>query len=517
MPEPVRAPPAEGSSSDRRRRAQELLTSQRAQLDQLERALSERLQSITDEVARAAHGGQAEEGSPSGSGASAPSPPVEALREQAAHHEREVERLRHEQERARIEIGKLEQELRVRDALLAEAQNLQQARCQELAAASEQLNLAQAQLETLRKQHEATREELAGTSEMLAEQKELLAAQRRKAARQLKEQHAASVSQQEALAAATSQCSALSEHEREHEHSRAAWQAQLAEQQARCEAQQAELAQLRQAVEEAQRERQRLVDELARAPSGEGVDPGVVKRLESERQELTTRLAAAEGKLSDHEKAAPDAQKVYDLQRRFEMAVEDLREMKRANAELEAKLTKAKSGVPVAAGGGSMDWEAQKRRLLESLEADDPADEQAVADRQTIEGTIHITDQIVAQKDLEIAELKRMLEGQADSSEAIAVGAAAVADLLDRDELVRQEREKLKQVQAEWRDKIGRAEIDISVERAKVARERAELEERIRQYQEQQDSRAQNGETDPGKARGRWLARLGLKDLDDKR
>jgi hypothetical protein len=77
--------------------------------------------------------------------------------------------------------------------------------------------------------------------------------------------------------------------------------------------------------------------------------------------------------------------------------------------------------------------------------------------------------------------------------------------------VIRQEREKLTQVQAEWREKIGKAEIDISVQRAKIARERAEFDEKIRQFEAQQERRGPNDDSDADKpARGRWLARLGL-------
>jgi hypothetical protein len=161
-----------------------------------------------------------------------------------------------------------------------------------------------------------------------------------------------------------------------------------------------------------------------------------------------------------------------------------------------------------------MDWESQKKRMLASLEEDDRDDEESVAERQTVEGTIRITDQIVEQKDREIAELKRLLEG---TSAGAGAGAAAVADLFDGDELIRQEREKLQLAQVEWREKIGKAEIDISVERAKIARERMELEEKLRLYQNEQATRPSDGASAvPEKpARGRWLSRLGLKDLND--
>jgi chromosome segregation ATPase len=125
-----------------------------------------------------------------------------------------------------------------------------------------------------------------------------------------------------------------------------------------------------------------------------------------------------------------------------------------------------------------------------------------------------MTDRVVAEKDAEIEELRRQLESGASNG---AASATAVAELLDGDEIVRAEREKLTQAQAEWREKIGKAEIDISMERAKIARERMELEEKIRNYQhERPDESTDAASEKAGKpVRGRWLSRLGLKDLND--
>jgi hypothetical protein len=80
--------------------------------------------------------------------------------------------------------------------------------------------------------------------------------------------------------------------------------------------------------------------------------------------------------------------------------------------------------------------------------------------------------------------------------------------------LIRDERENLRRQQEEWREKLRRAEVEISVERAKFARERIELDERIRNFEEQL-SAAPSGEPneqDNKAPRGNWLSRLGLKD-----
>jgi len=136
----------------------------------------------------------------------------------------------------------------------------------------------------------------------------------------------------------------------------------------------------------------------------------------------------------------------------------------------------------------------------------------------SIEGTIRITDGVVAQKEKEIQELKRLLDDQSSNLGSVAVGASAIAGMLDQDDLIRQERERLAEQQEEWREKLRQAEIDISVERAKIARERTELEEKLRAFQDEMakqpadDADKPKAEKQTGR---RWLSRLGLKDSDE--
>ena len=99
---------------------------------------------------------------------------------------------------------------------------------------------------------------------------------------------------------------------------------------------------------------------------------------------------------------------------------------------------------------GGLDWDTQKRQLLAALEADvDDEDEERRQERLSIESTISITDHVVAEKDREIGELKQLLHDQSSNLGSVAVGATAIAGILDQDELVRQEREKLAQLQAD--------------------------------------------------------------------
>jgi hypothetical protein len=59
---------------------------------------------------------------------------------------------------------------------------------------------------------------------------------------------------------------------------------------------------------------------------------------------------------------------------------------------------------------------------------------------------------------------------------------------------------------------LRQAEIELSLERAKLARDRSAIEEKVHAYEEKLAT-AQAGPAVPAKLpRGRWLARLGLKD-----
>jgi hypothetical protein len=236
---------------------------------------------------------------------------------------------------------------------------------------------------------------------------------------------------------------------------------------------------------------------------------------EAERAAIIDRVADAEHKL-----AQADPQRFADMQRRFELAVADVRDLKRRNSELEEQLLGARAErsaaqAPRLSADANLDWESTKRRMLEALEADN--DSGNAQDRMTVESTIQITDEIVAEKDREIAEMRLLLSQQSSNIGTIAVGAAAIAESFDRDELIRQEREKLRVLQGEWRDKLRQAEIDISIERAKIARQRLEIDEKTSAYdsvrsQAADDAAESSGSGAKQPTRGRWLARLGLKE-----
>lgn len=258
------------------------------------------------------------------------------------------------------------------------------------------------------------------------------------------------------------------------------------------------------------------------------------KQLEAWLNEATAaaEAAKADAGASSGEASPGSSQELADLHRRLEMATSDCRELKSKNSELQDQLAKGGSSgsksdtkSPAPAGSQGMDWEAQKQRMLARLEADyDDTDPVQKADRMTVENALQVTEDALAAKDQQVAEVRReveelrsLLENQSSSIGQFAVGAAAFAGMLDKDELVRHERESLQKMQEAMREQLKQAEIDISMERAKIARDRAELDEQLHALQRE---KAQQAASDPasggdkGKkpARGRWLSRLGLSD-----
>jgi len=242
-----------------------------------------------------------------------------------------------------------------------------------------------------------------------------------------------------------------------------------------------------------------------------------LQALRDENKQLETWLAEAEQRAT----ATPASgnQEIDDLRRRFEMAVQDVRELKTKNTELTDQLAKAKQGAGQACGETGGGWESLKKKMLAEMESDfDEGDTQQKADKLTVQGAIKITDEVIAEKDRELQELRKLLESQTQQVGEVAVGAAAVAHLLDTDELVCQERESLKRLQESLREQLRQAEVDISLERAKLARERTEVDEKLRVLESEKSNREGASEgSDNGKQPGRrkWLARLGLGDGKD--
>ena len=271
------------------------------------------------------------------------------------------------------------------------------------------------------------------------------------------------------------------------------------------------------ALEDVQRLRRRVAEleqELAARPAVDETDSVELVHLRSERDTLAERVAKLEQQPA--QPADGDAaQEVADLQRRFELAVEDVRELKKTNSRLEAQLAEGRSSsasaVPAPAGEGS--WEARKKQMLASLEGEiDDGDEERRAERATIENTIAITDDVVANKDREIAALKALL---AEGVGRDAADEAALNELIDADAVIQKHRDKIAQLEREMHDKLRAAELELSVERAKIAREQAQLAD-LRADLDSMRPVGGAGNSDGCHApKRRWLAKLGLAGDDE--
>ncbi len=170
--------------------------------------------------------------------------------------------------------------------------------------------------------------------------------------------------------------------------------------------------------------------------------------------------------------------------------------------------------------GGPLNWETLKQQFLTQMESENDADSGlSDEERRTVAEIIECTNQIVADKDRQIHELETLLHEQSSNVGGVAIGAAAIAQIIDQDTLVIEERDTLRRLQGEWRDKMGKAELEISIERAKIARERVALEEKIRQLESEKASMQFSGGKEAGQKgtqKGNWMARLGLLDNNEK-
>jgi len=269
-----------------------------------------------------------------------------------------------------------------------------------------------------------------------------------------------------------------------------------------------------------EKENSELLEELAQRPETDDRESPELVSLRSERDALATRLVELEA-AAEQTDNLDGGQEMEDLRRRFEMAVDDVRQLKQEKAGLAEQLEKRSqtqtSGAP-AVDTGAMDWQAQKARLLAALNAEDDGEipEQRVQERATIEGTISITDRVVAEKDAalakkndEIDQLRLQLESKPVEHDADAMKQAARDEILDADKLIQAERTRLESLHNELQDKLRTAELEISVQRAALARDQADVKKKMEKLG---NTKADPTSTEGEKPRRRWLSALGLKE-----
>ena len=118
----------------------------------------------------------------------------------------------------------------------------------------------------------------------------------------------------------------------------------------------------------------------------------------------------------------------------------------------------------------------------------------------------------LARREEEVRELQHLLEQQSETCDSgVSIGAAGIAEMLDSDELVREERARLQVLQDEWEEKFRKAEIEASLERAKLSRERRELASKQSELEaELERARLQTQREQEKEAPRKWLSQLGL-------
>jgi len=218
-------------------------------------------------------------------------------------------------------------------------------------------------------------------------------------------------------------------------------------------------------------------------------------------------------------------------------------ELRHQNETLAAQIARSNVHQAVRASQGgdeSLSWEERKQLIMQQMEEDSfDADEfvnslsasvrtqagnsQDKDDAETVLSPheflerlaekIQRAEQTILNRDDELGELRMLLENQSQArADGTAIGAAAIASMIDSDALVMEERERLQQLKNDWEDKFRQAEIDASLERAKLSRERQQLAKRTQELEEKLDEvqRERRDQTATAKPGRRWLAELGL-------
>ena len=269
-------------------------------------------------------------------------------------------------------------------------------------------------------------------------------------------------------------------------------------------------------VQKLKRENEELREAVTAAPGATAPSPELIA-LRQERDSLAERVLELESMPAPAPAAPVDdsaiRQQMEDLQHRFEMTLDDLRKANQVNHELRGQLATAQSSAGAVVHSGGTDWASQRARLMAMLEDEDcegvtePARKK---ERATIEETIAATDRAMAEKERELAELRTVGVAISPDDEEQRAKLAAV----DADELIVAEREKLVTLQAEWEEKVRKAELEFALERAKLARDQAALKEKMFEFQKTDPQGILANDAD-GKPRRRWLAALGLGEEGD--
>ena len=228
-----------------------------------------------------------------------------------------------------------------------------------------------------------------------------------------------------------------------------------------------------------------------------------------------------------------DVAAIERLQTELRKAEATIGELEEQNESLAARVAGDSVRQTVGSEAGEpMSWEERKEAILRQMENDDFDSEafirdlQQRTDRDQEADAATLLDEVWAMNEKlretcesqkeELSQLRRMMS-ERDASPVqndgtLARGAAAIAQMIDSDDLIAEERERLEQLQKDWEEKFRKIEVETSLERAKLSRERQELAERLAEVEtELAQTRRQNAVDDQaGGSSRRWLAKLGL-------
>ncbi len=249
--------------------------------------------------------------------------------------------------------------------------------------------------------------------------------------------------------------------------------------------------------------------------------------LLQELEHIQATKAAEHKELAERDELSEEANRVSsaasdallaDLESRLATAKQELSDLKDQNFDLASQVAKhqvlASGHSPhINFDSSTLCWEERKQLIMRQLEEESAEDDYSgsgdATRRLEIETVIKTTQAEIDHRDAEIAELHTIIQQQSDTRQGVAIGAAAFAQAFDADEIIQQERQKLKEIQLQWEDKLRQAEIDVSLERAKLARERTQLEQELETSLHERKSVG----TPPIESKKRkWLDHLGLRD-----
>ncbi len=201
-------------------------------------------------------------------------------------------------------------------------------------------------------------------------------------------------------------------------------------------------------------------------------------------------------------------------------------ELEQQNSDLAAQVAGAnirRAVVSADVTNETMSWEDRKNLILRQMESEDfdtddfcsTLDNDFDGDQEISEDPASFVRSLteeLARREKEVGELRHLLEQQSATCDAgISIGAAGIAEMIDSDELVKEERVRLQNLQTEWEEKFRQGEIEASLERAKLSRERRELAAKQSELERELEKIRLNAlqASEKGKPR-KWLSELGL-------